>query len=401
MSVWTYHKARNIYCTNNAQNVRQFHDYFVTHLPSSSLHPDSRSSSGPHHGLPRSASKPHSPSSPKSPTPAPFLGSSRETTVVRIPLRSAKHHFGVSISRGQRPYNEDAHQAGVVELPAFAKRVPLSLSRAPASSPLQAYRERQRQEKANQEKSKDTDGEGTAAGGANGDPQVFYFGVFDGHGGAECSDFLREKLHEYIEGAAIKYNLQSTLKKIEEKPRKSREPDTQTPESSSITKSKTNAEPLDSLSEPVTSLSEPSTSLSEPTITPSSPSSPASSPAGLQAALTKRWREIVGGYFRRFRPEAFIPSTPVTISTVLTHAFLTADLDFITEQSRKLDQASDPVISDGPLNALAVSSRIPLIREIFTIPHPYPLTTPRPSNPAPTPSVAPQFSKAAPLAPSP
>lgn len=29
-------------------------------------------------------------------------------------------------------------------------------------------------------------------------PKCFFFGVFDGHGGQECSDFLRDNLHEFI-----------------------------------------------------------------------------------------------------------------------------------------------------------------------------------------------------------
>ena len=167
---------------SHANFYRAFHDYFVTHLPSSSLHPDSRSSSGPHHQLPRSASKPHTPG--EGPSPAPLLHGARDTTVVRIPLRSAKHHFGVSVSRGTRPYNEDTYQAGVIEVPAFAKPRPLNLTRAPANSPLEAFRAKQREEQANG----GGNGEGTSAESASGDPQVFYFGVFDGHGGSECSD---------------------------------------------------------------------------------------------------------------------------------------------------------------------------------------------------------------------
>src|SRR4051794_20842736 len=42
---------------------RQFHDYFVTHLPSSSLHPDSRPVTGPAHKFDRKASTPHTGSS--------------------------------------------------------------------------------------------------------------------------------------------------------------------------------------------------------------------------------------------------------------------------------------------------------------------------------------------------
>ena len=121
------------------------------------------------------------------PAAHPSIG--RETTVVRIPLRSAKHHFGVSVSRGSRPYNEDSHQAGVINLPAFAKKAPRSITKNPRAST----------------------GEGTGAEGTSGDPQVFYFGVFDGHGGTECSGFLREQLHEYIEKAAADFEMQSSL----------------------------------------------------------------------------------------------------------------------------------------------------------------------------------------------
>jgi protein phosphatase 2C family protein 2/3 len=29
-------------------------------------------------------------------------------------------------------------------------------------------------------------------------PSCSFFGVFDGHGGSECSNFLRDHLHEYV-----------------------------------------------------------------------------------------------------------------------------------------------------------------------------------------------------------
>lgn len=108
---------------------RSFHDYFVTHLPSSSLHPDSGSIHGrPHHKLPRSSSVPHTSGNDRPPSAMhQGLGLSREMTVVRIPLQSAKFHFGSSTARGTRPYNEDMFQAGVIEIPAFAKRSPISL----------------------------------------------------------------------------------------------------------------------------------------------------------------------------------------------------------------------------------------------------------------------------------
>ena len=305
-------KYANFYCA--------FHDYFVTHLPSSSLHPDSRSSSGPHHQLPRSASKPHD--SKEGPSPAPLLGIGRETTVVRIPLRSAKHHFGVSVSRGTRPYNEDTYQAGVIEIPAFAKRAPRSLARAPASSPLQAYREQQRKE---QEKG-DGHGEGTSAESASGDPQVFYFGVFDGHGGTDCSGYLREKLHGYIEETAGKYGLESTLNGASNEAQGEAEKGTQLREKEDHSKA------------------EKATGSDSTTYDPSKVN-------GLQTALINTWKQTVGGYFRRFKPATFFSDSGPTIATILTHSFLQTDLCFILAQLRKCDDDNDSVASDRPLNA--------------------------------------------------
>ncbi|KAI4123300.1 MAG: hypothetical protein LQ338_005325 [Usnochroma carphineum] len=343
---------------------RIFHDYFVTHLPSSSLHPDSRTSGAPHHQLPRSASKPHDHASSGGPSAAPLVGANRDTTVVRIPLRSAKHHFGASVSRGQRPYNEDTYQAGVIEIPAFAKRAPINLTRAPASSPLQAYREGQRK----QQEQKDNDnGEGTSAEGASGDPQVFYFGVFDGHGGTECSGFLKEKLHEYIEEAAQQYGLVSSLREQSNSAASSKK---ETEEASLIADQSANDTAakadgdgaggsqlraskdraiLSQASGPVHNASSLKSECLYKVL--SSPAGSASSDdvSTLQKKLIHSWRETVGGYFRRFSPSAFSLSPP-TISTVLTHAFLTADLSFITAQLKLTASDSDPVLADSPIN---------------------------------------------------
>ena len=338
--------------TGPTSTHRHFHDYFVTHLPSSSLHPDARSSAAGHHQLPRAASKPHTPKSPKdpSPTPVPLVGIARDTTVVRIPLRSAKHHFGVSVSRGTRPYNEDSYQAGVIELPAFAKRSPVSLTRAPASSPLQAYRESQRRarEQEQQKQQGEGDGEITSAEGASGDPQVFYFGVFDGHGGAECSGFLRESLHEYIENATKDFGLSSSLKGAEEKTEKLLSGQKSDPDIGGTGQ----RDARDIRGAPQI----PGEIAARPTLPTTStlPQATASEKAlQLESALVKGWRNLVGGYFRRFKPEAFSVSekTSATISTVLTYAFLRADYDFVSAQARKSDSDSDPVLSDAPLNA--------------------------------------------------
>ena len=312
---------------SHASFYRAFHDYFVTHLPSSSLHPDSRSSSGPHHQFPRSASKPHTPG--EGPSPAPLLGGTRDTTVVRIPLRSAKHHFGVSVSRGTRPYNEDTYQAGVIEVPAFAKPRPSNLkSRAPANSPLEAYREGQRKQQEQQLKG-EGDGEGTSAEGASGDPQVFYFGVFDGHGGSECSDYLREKLHESIEETARKYGLVSTLSGKANQ--------------DGAVRKDSGTSSMDSRGQAAAASLESNAPSSDPCISRAST---------LQANLVQSWKRTVGGYFRRFQPSAFAsPPEKPTIGTILTHAFLQTDLSFLLAQIRLSSQDTDPVRSDAPLNA--------------------------------------------------
>ena len=328
---------------NNLIFRRSFHDYFVTHLPSSSLHPDSRSSAGPHHQLPRSASKPHNPNSSHA-SPAPLLGLTRDTTVVRIPLRSAKHHFGVSVSRGTRPYNEDTYQAGVIEIPAFAKRAPLNLTRAPAS-PLQAYREEQRKAREQQGKG-EGDGQGTSAESASGDPQVFYFGVFDGHGGTECSGFLREKLHEYIEDAAQLYGLESSLSG---RTNAVGEPKKENP-SLQPTNKKDNDNSAE-LEKDTGSCSKALSPLSKATLN-GSKRTPEQIAANLQSTLMKSWQKTVGGYFRRFQPPFFTdPASPASTPTILTHAFLNADLHFIKTQLRLSLSASDPVLADAPLNA--------------------------------------------------
>ena len=303
-----------------ADFYRAFHDYFVTHLPSSSLHPDSRSSSGPHHQLPRSASKPHNLG--EGPSPAPLLGSTRDTTIVRIPLRSAKHHFGVSVSRGTRPYNEDTYQAGVIEIPAFAKRAPRTLTRAPATSPLQVYREQQRKE----QEGGNGQGEGIAAESASGDPQIFYFGVFDGHGGTDCSGYLRERLHESIEETARKYELKSTLNgtanEADSEARKGKEQRQRDEDDNAKKATGTDSTKYD------------------PSIA-----------NRLQTALVKSWKETVGGYFRRFQPATFSSDSKPTIATILTHAFLQTDLSFLLAQLRLTSDDDDPVASDRPLNA--------------------------------------------------
>jgi len=344
--------------TTIARTTRAFHDYFVTHLPSSSLHPDAKSA-GPHHKLPRDQSTPHDPrSTDRLPAaPPPMVGVSREMTVVRIPIKSAKHHFGVSFSRGQRPYNEDTFQAGTIEIPAFAKRRPMSLTRNP---------------------SKDINGAGTSADSASGDPQVFYFAVFDGHGGSECSEFLKDRLHEYIEDGAKEFELQSTLKRKEgqvwrfgqsSSPEGSEERRKELARTAESSRDHPKSPDKDEGAHGLHART-PSLKVSPPLKTSGS----ISKADELERSLVRSWKHLVGGYFRRFRPEYFSENAGgkglilhpicrgvvqseqgkkpdaegVGIETVLEYSFLEADYDFVSAQVSK---SEDDTASDRAINA--------------------------------------------------
>lgn len=353
-----------------ARQRRCFHEYFITHIPSTSLHPDSRSPTALHHRLPRDKSTPYD-AEKSNRSPAAVVGTSREMTVVRIPLKSAKHHFGVSLSRGTRPYNEDAFQAGTIDIPAFAKRRPMSLTRAGRST---------------------NGNDVTPDVGVTGDPQVFYFGVFDGHGGAECSGFLREQLHEYVEKAMQQFELKSSLRRDEGKsqPGSTRARDN----SSAQDRLRKDRESLDAIKTHTPPGTEPlkppqpgnnkrlplagSKSMEEPveSAPPVRQSDSIGKAEELEKQLVKDWKELVGGYFRRFKPEFFSlsaggqghpaekevesnkhtngPSTDgieqgIGVETVLEYAFLKADYDFVAAQVGKKEE--DPVRADKALNA--------------------------------------------------
>lgn len=313
---------------------RDFHEYFVTHLPSSSLSPD-RKQAGTSHKLPRNESQPHSGRSSRSAARLPQSQNNapRDTTIVRIPIKSAKHHFGAGVSRGSRPYNEDTYQGGTIEIPAFAKRQPLTV-----------------RTKKKDEYSLDEGGGGQQSAMSEvGDPQVFFFGVYDGHGGSECSEFLRDRLHGYIEEAALLFGMESSLQKNENGERDFGDSNTEG-ESSGGVLGEQDADDL-------------------------------------QRSLVQSWKETVGGYFKRFKPEYFPAVAPPpkntseeqsgpvannSIETVLTYAFLKADLDFTTAQAQKHSAEAnrtsssssqsgssstgtqhsldDPVLADRPLN---------------------------------------------------
>ncbi|KAI2610739.1 protein serine/threonine phosphatase 2C [Hypoxylon fragiforme] len=326
-----------------------FHTYFVTHLPSSSLHPDSRAPAGLHHKLPRAAAAPHDAVSGAPPVTPPHISPTRDLTVVRIPLRSAKHHFGAANSRGSRPYNEDTNQAGTIDMPAFAKRAPISLVRSTMNRT----------------------GEGTSADSAYGDPQIFYFGVFDGHGGNQCSDFLRDELHGYIEEAAQEFELKSSLRTM----RKGRKTDPNSKDSGTQILSDTEAggkDALDRLDIKGSEAVKAKTKIPEidkhgaiqevnnpGAVKGASPApTKVSQPKALrlQQELVEEYKSTIGGYFRRFHPPHFHRKQDpkshealVSIESVLTYAFLRADLDFVAAQARKPDP-DDPYVSDTALN---------------------------------------------------
>lgn len=282
----------------------QFHDYFVTHLPSSSLHPDPRGPTSPFHKLPRSAFIPHTGETPHPPTAFQTL-IDRETTVVRIPLRSAKHHFGAITARGTRPANEDTYQAGVIDIPAFAKRHPASLTINRTKSADVSVQSR----------------ESRGAETASGDPQVFYFGIFDGHGGSECSTFLKENLHEYVQTAAMDFELCSSLRTDQLQANRD-----------------ATAAVLGSL--------------------PVMQNGNRMIIGDLEKNLVSNWRRLVGGYFKRFKPRSFAyhgSDSPeaasmgrVSIEEVMEYAFLRADLDFVKAQAAKRDD--DLALAEKPLN---------------------------------------------------
>ncbi|TVY31236.1 Protein phosphatase 2C-like protein, partial [Lachnellula occidentalis] len=231
-------------------------------------------------------------------------------------------------SRGTRPYNEDTYQAGTLEIPAFAKRAPISLSRK--GGPAQA----------------------TSAESASGDPQVFYFGVFDGHGGNE------EELHGYLERTAKLFELKSSLKKGDSQ----REVSPPAEEALKKVEMKSKEDVEGEMNVPKTGEDGGTIEATEsPTIEgddQESVESNTSKVIELETSLVSRWKETVGGYFRRFKPDYFAMSSstdgsppkshPISIETVLMYAFLKADLDFVTAQAQKPDPDNH---NDTPLNA--------------------------------------------------
>jgi len=284
------------------ESRRRYYDYFIAHLPPSSPPSSSKSlSQGQSKRSPAYVREiQNSPSAAptssiheafhhqqQSPTPLNNnLKEKVDTTIVRIPIRSAKSHFGSATDRGGRAYNEDTFQAGTINIPSFARRA--------SNNSL------------NNSRSEKGD-----------DPQTFYFGIFDGHGGKKCSTFLKEKLHDYIEDAGRQFGIHDCNENTEDRRMKI---------------------------------------------------------IALQKGLIEEWRNTVGGYFRRFQPEHFnLPfksgnilkgdsKDECSLEAILTFAFLKADLDLINTQhtpltlSRPSTSSVIGVDNDSILNSLPFTS---------------------------------------------
>ena len=255
------------------------------------------------------------------------------------------------MSRGSRPYNEDSHQAGVIELPAFSKKPPKSHTL------------------------KKNIGEAISAEGASGDPQVFYFGVYDGHGGAECSDFLKESLHEYIQKAAAEFHLKSSLQTAAKK-------DDSAPTVGGLNGDEEQQEQgkkaLDAVevskggSNPTgTEQAEGGRNKPYPGDPPLIQAADQENIKNLEKQLIKGWKDLVGGYFRRFKPAYFSiyngyqkeaeqsggltqrgqeANSGAAIEEVMTYAFLKADYDFVAAQAAKHSESKDDTRAERPLN---------------------------------------------------
>lgn len=207
-------------------------------------------------------------------------------------------------------------------------------------------------------------GEATPADSASGDPQVFYFAVFDGHGGSQCSHFLRDELHGYIEQAASEFGLQSTLRKMKPGRHVHRSPSPPPNEAETAASARGSANTKEADESEVKANARPraddesgsgnksAQSSSSPGTPPVAAEAHSHTPAlQLQKELVQAYRDTIGGYFRRFMPENFhyqdgSEQSASTIESTLTYAFLRADLDFVSAQARK----SDPDDSDMPLN---------------------------------------------------
>lgn len=218
--------------------------------------------------------------------------------------------------------------------------------------------------------------------------------MFDGHGGNECSDFLREELHTYIEDTAKQFGLQSSLKMANkgagsdipppsDMKHCSKSGDSKLPRSGkeSLDADKTMGKDVGTPAEALQLDGDKQSSVAKDNQIMPSATDPTvlqdfnkQKVEELQRSLVLRWKDLVGGYFRRFKPQYFsigsggqrldheddkarqrqvkgtqqIHGDGVAIEAVMTYAFLKADLDFVAAQASKKDE--DAVQAERPLN---------------------------------------------------
>jgi protein phosphatase PTC6 len=184
---------------------------------------------------------------------------------------------------------------------------------------------------------------------------------------------LREELHSYIENTAEIFEIGSSLKGVKRTERDVGGPGQEKDGNSDLSSkgrdclskvgTKGGDEIQDSLNVPENDqkgqIRQPQPSPTPESERPVEVKSNKPKAVELELSLVAQWKETVGGYFRRFKPEYFslpsrsaddLPSNdpPVSIEAVLMYAFLKADLDFVIAQARKPDPDNH---SDKPLNA--------------------------------------------------
>jgi len=149
--------------------------------------------------------------------------------------------------------------------------------------------------------------------------------VFDGHGGNECSDFLREELHTYIEDTAKQFGLQSSLKMANkgagsdipppsDMKHCSKSGDSKLPRSGkeSLDADKTMGKDVGTPAEALQLDGDKQSSVAKDNQIMPSATDPTvlqdfnkQKVEELQRSLVLRWKDLVGGYFRRFKPQYF------------------------------------------------------------------------------------------------
>ncbi|CAG8601383.1 10855_t:CDS:2 [Funneliformis caledonium] len=106
-----------------------------------------------------------------------YLARSKGAVNYRLHLAKSRHLVGIRTTRGTREFNEDRYQAMVLEL---------SEDKTVRDDGI-----------VNQQILDEKNLENEEVEGKVG--QICYFALFDGHGGAQCADYLTAKLHKQIE----------------------------------------------------------------------------------------------------------------------------------------------------------------------------------------------------------